>query len=399
MPETQNDINHNANTIKDMLYLAACALHDVTPKADRLAQMNAAELYALSRFHSMTAIVAMALEAGGGALDGNKMPPALVKAWQEAKNKSIRKNVLLDAERVKLFQFCEEHHIWYMPLKGSILKDLYPKSGMRQMADNDILFDAHFQQEIKKYMTGQGYQAVSVGKGNHDVYEKPPIYNFELHTSLFGATHDEKWCAYYENVQDRLIRDDESSYGHHFSNEDFYLYMMVHACKHHKGGGTGLRSLMDCYVYIWKMGENLDWDYITTEAKKLGVAGFEQDCRNLSRKLFSDPVHFYDMELSEAEQELFADFAGSGTYGTTRNRVKKKLHAMQPEQAAIKKQTKWNYIFQRTFPDEKWFRQYVPFCDRHPWFIPFYCVFRIVRGILRRGANIEEEIKAVRNAK
>ena len=68
---------------------------------------------------------------------------------------------------------------------------------MRQMSDNDILFDANFCDEIEEYMKSQGYEAVSVGVGNHDVYEKEPALNFEMHRSLYGKAHDRNWEEYY----------------------------------------------------------------------------------------------------------------------------------------------------------------------------------------------------------
>lgn len=67
-----------------------------------------------------------------------------------------------------------------MPLKGSILKDWYPKFGMREMADNDILFDASKRKEVKAIFQGRGYTVKEYDKSNHDAYEKPPIYNFEI---------------------------------------------------------------------------------------------------------------------------------------------------------------------------------------------------------------------------
>jgi len=54
-----------------------------------------------------------------------------------------------------------------MPLKGSMLKDLYPENGMREMADNDMLYDADKQQEVMGIMLGHGYTAESVGGGKN----------------------------------------------------------------------------------------------------------------------------------------------------------------------------------------------------------------------------------------
>ena len=90
-----------------------------------------------------------------------------------------------------------------MPLKGSILKEWYPKFGMREMADNDILFDATRRQQVRNIFANRGYSIESYNKGNHDAYEKPPIYNFEMHVALFHedcSTLQKK----YENVVDRL---------------------------------------------------------------------------------------------------------------------------------------------------------------------------------------------------
>lgn len=60
----------------------------------------------------------------------------------------------------------------YLPLKGIIMKDYYPSVGMRQMSDNDILFDADAWERMEKHMISEGYKAEYVGKGNHDAYHK-----------------------------------------------------------------------------------------------------------------------------------------------------------------------------------------------------------------------------------
>ena len=58
-------------------------------------------------------------------------------------------------------------------------------NGMREMADNDLLYDRIKQSEVKNIMIARGYFAESVGKTNHDVYIKSPVFNFEFHTELF----------------------------------------------------------------------------------------------------------------------------------------------------------------------------------------------------------------------
>lgn len=129
----------------------------------------------------------------------------LPKYWKDRMVKAVRKVLLFDAERKKLCAWMDSEHIWYLPLKGIILKGYYPSVGMRQMLDNDILFDADAWERVEKHMLSEGYETESLGKGNHDVYQKPPVYNFEMHRSLYGKGHDESWVEYYSDIKERLI--------------------------------------------------------------------------------------------------------------------------------------------------------------------------------------------------
>lgn len=108
--------------------------------------MDMEQVYNAAKHHSLTGIAAYSLESAG----------VQNELFRTAKAKAARKNILLDFERKKLFSFCEEKGIWYMPLKGCILKDMYPDFSMRQMADNDILFDPEHRAEIKEYFKADG---------------------------------------------------------------------------------------------------------------------------------------------------------------------------------------------------------------------------------------------------
>ena len=378
-----------------LIYLTGCALHDIVPDKKYTENMDLKQLYYAAQAQTLTAMVCMALERGNTFEHADEK---VVLKWREAKDKAIRKNMMLDVMREQIFDKLEQEKIWYMPLKGSILKALYPKYGMRQMADNDILIDANGQKKVKDIMEQLGFETTNFGKGNHDVYEKPPVYNFEMHTSLFGRTNKDAWFLYYGKVKDRLIKDADNNYGYHFSEEDFYLYMMVHGCKHFEGSGTGLRTLVDTYVYERKKGAQLDWDYIEKEAEKLEIAAYETANKALAEKLFEVPVNPETLwkNLSSEEQKALNIYIGAGTYGTTEISVKNKLNELQ-EEGQIKKETKRKYCWRRLFPDLHWYEMYEPFIYRHKWLIPFFIPFRVVRGILIKRKKIIAEIKALRH--
>lgn len=383
------DIDQRTQSEYDLLYLISSVLNDITPKPQRIGQMDLRMIYKVARYHTLAAITCMALESEDTFRECTDVE--LVRKWKECKEKAIRKNLLLDAERQNICSFMEQEHIWYMPLKGVVLKELYPKLGMRQMADNDILFDSRFQNEVCQWMIQHGYKAVMVGKGNHDVYEKEPVYNFEMHTSLYGKGHNEDWVRYYQDVKEHLIQDKENQYGYHFTDEDFYIYIITHAYKHYNGSGTGIRSLLDIAVYLRKKESSLDWKYISDELKKLQVAEFEQNSRNLAEKVFSKEQY----NLTEEETGLLHYFLGAGTYGTMANRVEKKLREYQPDGELIKGVTKRRYIRKRLFPDESFYQNFAPFAYRHKWFRPFYLVYRVIRGVLRNGKTIARELQII----
>lgn len=382
-----------SNTARSMLYFIACEINNIQVKPQYIKNINLNALYKLANSHSLTAIVCMALE-NAEAFSNN---PNILKPFQQDKDKAIRKLMLLAAERQKLLAFMEKSGIWYLPLKGSVLSELYPKLGMRQMSDNDILFDSEHRTDIKNYFEQNGYNIEHFEEGNHDVYVKQPIYNFEMHVALFHDYHDKLWLQYYENVKDRLVPDEGKNFGYHFNDEDFYIYTVVHIRKHYVSSGTGLRSLMDIYIYLHNKGESLDWSYIDGELNKLDMVDFERDCRLLSQKLFSDPDSFWKISISDNEEEMLQFFIGSGTYGNTKNRIERKIKELNPQETGVTTRSKLLYIKNRIFPDMEWIRTYKPKIAKHKCLIPFYIIFRGFRALLFRRRKITSELRVIKN--
>ena len=386
----------------DLMYLAACAVKEQVPERIYLEKLEPEKVYRLAKYHTLAAVSYEGLALSGVLEDQEWLGRCTeegrgaLSKWRESRDKAVRKNLLLDVERRRFFSFCEKEHIWYLPLKGSVMKELYPRDGMRQMADNDILFDASCQSKVRSYFEAEGYEVVSYAKGNHDVYQKKPIYNFELHTALFGKEHQAKMVEYYGNVKDRLLADKEGGYGFHFSVEDFYVYMMAHMFKHFDGGGTGIRSLLDIYVYQARYGDVWNRAYLEGELTKLGILEFEQETLGLARELFGGELPLEPDKLPKEEMDRLLFFMGSGTYGTMKNSIEKKLRKLQTDGKEISLWTKARYLFRRVFPDGEWMKEYYPVCRKHPWLIPLCVAYRLVFRSLKKLNKIMREVKTVR---
>lgn len=385
------------NTAEDMLYLITCALNNQAPDKEKVCDMNLAELYRYAKCHTLAAITYDALELlwnGTGdehhIIAKDEEAVFVLTKWKETRDKALRKNLMLDAERMKLFRYLDEQKIWHMPLKGAIIKELYPRQEMRQMADNDILFDAAYESAVKDYFVREGYKVVSYAKGNHDVYEKEPVYNFEMHTSLFERAQNEIWAEYYKDIQAKLNKRD-GHFLYSFTDEDFYIYFVVHAFKHFAGYGTGIRYFVDLYVY--QNAKRLDWDYIERELEKLGVLEFEKTFRSVSIKIFGKGERVN--QLNEEEYDMLCYSMFVGTYGNLQASIGKKLHKIQEDKDGITNKTKMKYIISRLFPPMSFYKAYHPSIYKTRVFIPFFSIFRIVRGVLRDGKTIMREVKAV----
>ena len=379
----------------DMIYVVSCALQNQKPDKERIEAMDLKALYEAARKHSLTAMVYMALENTGVFEAADQ---AWIRQWKDEKDKAIRKNILFDAERTQLLALMEKTGIWYMPLKGSVLKDYYPKYGMRQMSDNDILYDAAYGKELLAIMKQRGYKAEVFGRSNADVYMKPPVYNFEMHRVFFHLDVKKKnWMKYYGDVKSRLLPDEGKKYGYHFSDEDFYIYMMTHAYKHFSRGGTGLRTLVDVYVFLQKKEESLDWKYVREELEKLEILEFERMCCSLSKKIFSLDGGNVETLTAEEKTEL-GKFLYSGTYGTVEQYTKNGLRQLQSGDEPVTRKVKIRYCLSRLFPGREWCRVNVPFLDRHPYLIPAFVVYRAFRAIFCNRDRIKAEIGAVRKS-
>jgi len=394
----------------DMIYLAACALQNVVPADEVMEAMAFERVYRLAKSQTMAAVTFYGLERWEKAKTA--VAPELWTKWKEAREKAIRKNLLFDIEREKLFSFLEKTGIWYLPLKGSVMKELYPQPGMRQMADNDILFDSSFRDEVYDYMIGQGYEsdfydpktAVDVlnedGYTVHDTYLKQPIYNFEMHMALFAKSRNPKWLAYYENVKERLQKDEGNGYGYHFRDEDFYVYMTAHASKHFNNGGHGLRNLMDVYVYL-SQKTNLDRAYLERELGALELTEHEGIIRSLAEKLFGNSFIRLQEDMSgisEKEKEVLEICLSSGTYGTEKRLVENRLKEMSGEESITVKE-RLKYLFRRLIPEKEVLLIRYPKLARKKYLLPLCVLIRMGEGLLHAPKRLWREFTYVWKAK
>ena len=352
----------------DACHLAACAVRGEAPDAARVAAMDLDAVYGVSRRHLLASACSTALEAAGVRDD----------RFTQARGKAIRKVAAMDLERSRLFALMDAAGIWHAPLKGCVLEGVYPVYGMRQMSDNGILFDATRADEVREMMESLGFTCEHFGTAAHDVYFKEPVCNFELHRMLFTPTYDERTHAYYAEPLRLLVPDGGGSSGYHFADEDLYVYVTAHARMHFSGGGTGLRTLLDAYVFLRERGEGLDWDHVRTELEKLGLTEFEETCRLLSRRVFEGEG------LAGDDLATLGYIADSGAYGTVAHSVARQ----------VERYGRAGFLARRAFLPYASMRTIYPVLNRAPALLPACWVHRWGMALLTKRDRVAYYLRA-----
>ena len=94
-----------------------------------------------------------------------------------------------------------------------------------------------------------------------------------------------------------------------FSDEDQYVYMIVHAYKHENMGGEGIRILGDIAVALRAAGEGFDLAYVEDELSRMGLQNFERSLRELTLALLDEKE--LNIHLEELAMQLVACGNGS----------------------------------------------------------------------------------------
>ncbi|MCF0205805.1 MAG: nucleotidyltransferase family protein [Bacteroidales bacterium] len=376
-PSNKDNLKHTY----DMLYLCTCALNGDTARISLVTNMDLPKVFACCCEHSVEAMAYEAIEKllKENSFENSEFPQrflnnSLLNEWRGRRDASVRKVILLDAMRNSLYKFMDQIGAWHVSLKGIVLKDLYPKCGMRQMADNDVFFDENFREQVRDWFVSQGFTVQLYGVANEDVYLKPPFYNFEMHAQLFDGDRHGELQRYFENHRGDFTR-----------NEDFYLYLVTHEYMHYSSCGTGIRSLTDRYVYLAK--HNLDFSYVQTEAKKIGIAEFELASRLLVQKVFGNG--FNSSTLNAQERKMLEYYLLSGTYGTEERGVENALNK-QVLSIGSKKAAKIAFAVGRVFPPRQrmavWCELYAPALRSH-WLLPLAYLWRILRPFISQESS------------
>lgn len=222
-------------------------------------------------------------------------------------------------------QAFEENGIDHMPVKGTLMKALYPDHAMRYMCDADILIKEEQYPEISPIMESLGFR--EKGESDHEHIWKHPFLMVELHKHLIPS-YNKDYYSYFGVGWDLA----KVQNGHRWSmtREDAFIYDAIHFAKHYRDASANSHFIIDLWICL-RTYSDMDHAYIRQQLSRLKMEAFYDNIIRVTQAWFEggswDDVveRMTEILLSEdkKQKKLRREVAGDTRAVQTEGSVKK----------------------------------------------------------------------------
>lgn len=338
-----------------------------------LADVDYEALFSLAKFHDLAHIVYYELKKRD-SLPEDETGKKFKDQYDIAIYRHIRRTTAITEVRKILENAC----IPFILLKGVVLMDLYPEQWMRTSADVDILVQKNdFQKAIDVFK--ENGMVLYVGT-EHDVsFNTKDKYHIELHHTLIEDDRFPAANKYISRVWE-YSKSKGNSAERILYDDMFYFYHIVHMAKHFKGGGCGIRSILD----LWLLDHCIDFERDKREVilQETGLKTFAEKAESLSEKWFSKT------ETSNLSSDFEEYIVNGGIYGTSERVITIRKN---------KEKNRFVYYFKRIFQPYSQLKHTYPILQRLPFLLPFCWVarwFKLLNPKKRKQAVNEIKIES-----
>lgn len=363
-----------------LIHLLSCALKGLKP-CEKPYDISYKELLQLAEFHSVANLAYYAIEK----LE-DKPEAKLLKEWSEIRDMGVVKSFTQLTERDQIIDALTREQISVLPLKGCLMKEMYPQVDMRMMADLDMLI--HFEDGLKakNIMESLGYQVELFQTTNHDIYIKPPVMEVELHTQMVHKKSD--YFNYYEYIWEKVSAKTGNPYLYEFGWDDYYIFLITHFAKHYYVGGSGIRSIMDIYIFLNIHKDNLNEKYLEKELKTLNLWEFKEEVESIAQKWFDGSIQ--DIKLDTTGEYIIK----SGTYGTVDLTIQNDILKINKEGKSLKK-AKITYFLRRAFMNKDSMKKKYNILIKLPFLMPVFWVYRLIYALIKKRKRVKLELRRI----
>ena len=289
------------------------------------------------------------------------IPADLLKAIDRERNRDLRRFVLHNDALQKIEEVLNKEQIPYIPLKGAVLRNLYPTPEMRTSSDIDVLVHGDdLDRAVETIETHTDFKADH--RAYHDISMLNQSVHLELHFSI--KENDEKLDKMLSRAWDYAVPTESCRYA--FTPEFQMFHVVAHMSYHFLHGGLGIRPFLDLWVLRNKT--KFDENTVKTLCQQCGILKFYEECCNLIDVWLEDDKH------TETTEMLEQICLSGGVFG---NREFKNA-ARQRERRGLK------YIISRVFPPASQVREYYSNASGEKHSLLYYYMKRWISWVKRR---------------
>ena len=326
---------------------------------------NLSELFKIARAHDMAHLLATALQENDFLSGDTEEKTYLI----QTRNIAVGRRALQQYALEQVSALLEEEKIPYLPLKGSVICNVYPEPWMRTSCDIDILVHKEDVDKVVEKLQEKHYRFE--GDHYHDVslFSEEGVH-LELHYELIEERDSLECHAILRDIWSQVLPAEGRNYEKRMPQELFLFYHIAHMAKHFVYGGCGIRPFLD----LWIMKSKMPFD--AQKLEKLLCEGGLQTFYEYAVRLIE--CWFEGKEADDTVRGMETYVLRGGVYGTTENKI-----AVNREHPRGKVGHLLSSIF---IPYENLWRIY-PKLKGKKWLTPVYQVRRWFRILFKGMSN------------
>lgn len=202
------------------------------------------ELYVWARKQDVYPLIADAIR-----MENIPLGDEVKSVYEKADYASLIRYERMKYDLAEIEKLLNGAKIAHLPLKGAVVRELYPKKEYRLSSDIDILIHTEDLQKTEKLVISE-LHFEKLKESNHDYsYRTVDGVSVEIHYGFikFYPEMDEVL----KNVWEQSVSV-SGDYTFAMPNDLFVYYHLAHLAKHFLYSGFGIRSLIDLYVMTEK---------------------------------------------------------------------------------------------------------------------------------------------------
>lgn len=315
-----------------------------------LSQEACRTLFALGQQQAILPVIYRGLQKQG-------VPREWLEEQKQAQSACLYRYVLLDDALKKIGAALDKAGIPWLPLKGAVIRDLYPEAWMRTSTDVDVLVHPEdLERAIQALEAETDFRAGD--RDYHDVAMNSPNVLLELHFSLLE--NSERLDPLLARVWDFAA---PTAQGCRWEMAPEYLlfHVLAHMSYHLLSGGLGIRFFLD--LWLLEHRTVFDREKLRLLCEEAGLLPFYETALHLTKVWLEGAEHTAQSAALE-HYVLEGGVFDSGRYtGAVRQWSKRGLL----------------YLLSRLFVSRGVLEDMYPSLKRHPWLLPFFQIRRWFR--------------------